>query len=315
MATIDFPTDVSDTTPTFLVGGNAALNAGAGGPSKAVSGPGGLAVLAAADAASARGSLGLGTAATQASTAFAAATHASQHKAAGADAIKLDELAAPTDVTTLNATTGAHGLLPKLSGSASDVFKGDGTWGVGASGGSWTVQATSFTAAANGQYLITANATVTDPTPVEGLTFMVEVRAGTAVVGGESYSGSQLIIRSYHNSAWASAVYTPGVGLSAPVPLVDGATITVDLATGTDFTVTLGGNRTLVFTNLSAGRRGVIQVTQDATGGRTLNAPVGARTPGGAGILLTQNGSALDFVNYWYDGVKLNIAAGYRNMA
>src|SRR5512146_197481 len=55
--------------------------------------------------------------------------HATSHKSGGTDAIKLDELAAPTDVTTLNATSSAHGLLPKLSGSANDVFKGDGTFG------------------------------------------------------------------------------------------------------------------------------------------------------------------------------------------
>lgn len=61
-------------------------------------------------------------------TDVAAQTHASQHKTGGSDAIKLDELAAPTDVTTLNATTALHGLLPKLDGSATKLLAGDGTW-------------------------------------------------------------------------------------------------------------------------------------------------------------------------------------------
>ena len=39
------------------------------------------------------------------------------------------------DNTTANATSGHHGLLPKLSGSSSDVLKGDGTWGAGGGGG------------------------------------------------------------------------------------------------------------------------------------------------------------------------------------
>jgi fructose-specific component phosphotransferase system IIB-like protein len=39
------------------------------------------------------------------------------------------------DNTTANATSGHHGLLPKLSGSGTDVLKGDGTWGAGAGGG------------------------------------------------------------------------------------------------------------------------------------------------------------------------------------
>jgi hypothetical protein len=54
--------------------------------------------------------------------------HASTHKSGGADSIKLDEFAAPTDVTTLNATTVAHGLLPKLSGDADQVLTGAGGW-------------------------------------------------------------------------------------------------------------------------------------------------------------------------------------------
>lgn len=54
--------------------------------------------------------------------------HAATHKAAGGDAIKLDELAAPTDVTTLNASTTAHGLLSKLPGGSSNFLREDGTW-------------------------------------------------------------------------------------------------------------------------------------------------------------------------------------------
>lgn len=37
-----------------------------------------------------------------------------------------------TDVTTNNSTTGQHGFLPKLDSSATKVFLGDGTWGLGA---------------------------------------------------------------------------------------------------------------------------------------------------------------------------------------
>ncbi len=51
--------------------------------------------------------------------------------------VRLDELAAPTDVTTLNATTSAHGLLPKLGGGTTTFLRADGTWaapGGGANG-------------------------------------------------------------------------------------------------------------------------------------------------------------------------------------
>ena len=55
-------------------------------------------------------------------------THATTHKSGGSDPIALDTLAAPTDITTLNATTSAHGLLPKLDGTSTHYLGGDGGW-------------------------------------------------------------------------------------------------------------------------------------------------------------------------------------------
>lgn len=60
-------------------------------------------------------------------------------------------------------------------------------------------------------------------------------------------------------------------GAMAEVSLTDAATIAVDLSTGFDFTVTLGGNRTLGNpTNVKVGQRGRIRIVQDGTGSRTL---------------------------------------------
>jgi hypothetical protein len=56
------------------------------------------------------------------------------------------------------------------------------------------------------------------------------------------------------------------------VTLTDAATIAVNMGTGINFTVTLGGNRTLGNpTNEKPGQSGMIEVVQDATGGRTLS--------------------------------------------
>jgi hypothetical protein len=56
------------------------------------------------------------------------------------------------------------------------------------------------------------------------------------------------------------------------VALTDAASIALNLSTGINFSVTLAGNRTLVNpTNVKVGQSGVIIVTQDATGGRTLS--------------------------------------------
>jgi hypothetical protein len=60
--------------------------------------------------------------------------------------------------------------------------------------------------------------------------------------------------------------------VQTPVALTDGATITPDAALGNHFRVTIGGNRTLANpSNLSQdGQKILIEVTQDATGSRTL---------------------------------------------
>lgn len=53
--------------------------------------------------------------------------------------------------------------------------------------------------------------------------------------------------------------------------LTDGATITPDFADSNNFSVTLGGSRTLANpTNLVAGQSGCIWITQNGTGGYTL---------------------------------------------
>jgi len=54
--------------------------------------------------------------------------------------------------------------------------------------------------------------------------------------------------------------------------LTDGATITPDFSDSTNFSVTLGGNRTMANpTNIVPGQSGSIFITQDGTGSRTLS--------------------------------------------
>ena len=74
--------------------------------------------------------------------------HATSHKSGGSDAIKLDELAAPTDVTTLNASLTAHGLLQKLPGGTTTFLRADGAFATPAGGAGNTLYARgSFTVA------------------------------------------------------------------------------------------------------------------------------------------------------------------------
>ena len=80
-----------------------------------------------------------------------------------------------------------------------------------------------------------------------------------------------------------------------PVALTDAATIAVDLSLGNNFTVTLAGNRTLgAPTNVTAGQSGVIVVTQDGTGSRTLAYNSVYKFAGGTAPTLTTTASAVD---------------------
>lgn len=56
--------------------------------------------------------------------------HATTHKSGGSDSIKLDELAAPTDITTLDVSTSAHGLMPKLVNDTHKYFRSDGAYSI-----------------------------------------------------------------------------------------------------------------------------------------------------------------------------------------
>src|SRR3990172_2699893 len=54
--------------------------------------------------------------------------------------IPLDSHAPASDILDCNASTSAHGLLPKLSGVVGEVLRGDGTWGTGGSGAPTTAE-------------------------------------------------------------------------------------------------------------------------------------------------------------------------------
>jgi hypothetical protein len=92
-----------------------------------------------------------------------------------------------------------------------------------------------------------------------------------------------------------------------PFALTDGATISVDASQSNNFTVTLGGNRTLANpTNLTNGMVLNFRVTQDSTGSRTL--AYGSKYKwalGGAGAAPTLNttASTADFISCYYDSV------------
>jgi hypothetical protein len=91
-----------------------------------------------------------------------------------------------------------------------------------------------------------------------------------------------------------------------PVALTDAATIAVDLSLGNNFSVTLAGNRTLGDpTNATAGQSGVIVITQDGTGSRTLAyAGTKWKFAGGTAPTLTTTASAVDVLAYYVESAS-----------
>ena len=81
--------------------------------------------------------------------------------------------------------------------------------------------------------------------------------------------------------------------------LTDGATITADFADSNNFSVTLGGNRTLANpSNIVAGQSGCIWITQDGTGSRTLAYGTDWEFTGGTAPTLTTTAGAVDCLVY-----------------
>ena len=81
--------------------------------------------------------------------------------------------------------------------------------------------------------------------------------------------------------------------------LTDGSTITPDFALANNYSVTLGGNRTLANpTNLTAGQSGSIFISQDGTGSRTLAYGNQYDFIGGTAPTLSTAANAVDRIDY-----------------
>jgi hypothetical protein len=79
-------------------------------------------------------------------------------------------------------------------------------------------------------------------------------------------------------------------------------TITLNMATANNISMTLTGNSTLANpSNQTAGQSGAITITQDATGGRTLAFGSNWGFPGGTAPTLTTAANAVDVLVYYVE--------------
>lgn len=88
-------------------------------------------------------------------------------------------------------------------------------------------------------------------------------------------------------------------GAAGYVSLIPGATVSLDLSTGINFSLAMGGNYTLAnFTNGKEGQTGKIFITQDATGSRTLAYGTAYKSVGGSAPVLSTAANARDLLYY-----------------
>ena len=94
-------------------------------------------------------------------------------------------------------------------------------------------------------------------------------------------------------------LHVNGPALATIGTLTDGATITPDFDANQNFSVTLGGNRTLANpSNIDAGQTGSIFVVQDGTGSRTLSFGTYWKFAGGTAPTLSTAVSVVDRIDY-----------------
>lgn len=81
--------------------------------------------------------------------------------------------------------------------------------------------------------------------------------------------------------------------------LSDGSTITINMATACNHSVTLGGNRTFAApSNQVVGQSGSIFITQDSTGSRTASFNSAFKFIGGVAPILSTTANAIDRIDY-----------------
>lgn len=98
----------------------------------------------------------------------------------------------------------------------------------------------------------------------------------------------------------ANRTWTVSAGGNTNVDLVDGANIVWDFNDGNIANVTLGGNRALTILNVPDHSFGVLKITQDGTGSRTLDLPSGSQTS--AGYDVDAGAGIVTLTAFYYDG-------------
>lgn len=168
-----------------------------------------------------------------------------------------------------------------------------------------TVTSTGATAANFG---VRENTTIENASGSNVLAVGVE-KVWTVATGGAETARVEFLVRNQGSSATRSFTID-GLQNYATVSNLGNksGSFTVDFSLGNYATMTATGNfATVTFSNIKAGAKYVLKITQDGTGGRTWTPPTTFKYPGGiAGNILTGTANAVDvFICETFDGSNL----------
>ena len=177
-----------------------------------------------------------------------------------------------------------------------------------------------------GQQALSTNSTGSNNTAIgHQADVTVDGLSNSTAIGNNAKVSTSNTIQLGNSSVTAvntSGALTAPIYASTPQTLADGSPISWNPALGLNAGVTLVGNRTLNFSGtLPAGSYGTLVVTQDGTGGRTLNLPSTANKILGSTstttIALSTAAGAKDIINFYYDGTNYfwNVGQGYGTAA
>lgn len=204
---------------------------------------------------------------------------------------------------TINTTTNQF--------TPSNVAIADGDKGdivVSSTGTVWTIDSNAITTAkildanvtlaklatqAANTVLANATGSTAGPTAVALSAQQVLGRLGSNIVGVDIGTAANYRANASDKLLTADKVWSA----AGAVGLTDAATIALDLSTGLNFSVTLGGSRTLGNpSNVKDGQTGYIKFTQDGTGTRVLS--FGANWKNTSGKVLSTVAGTIDVLYY-----------------
>ena len=276
------------------------ISGGGGNQSVAI----GLAAWTGANNATALGTLAAAGQVNSTAIGYQAVTTSPNTIQLGADGVTVQGSTAVTNVRTSGSLTAGAITYPNTNGTAGQVLTANNNGNA-----SWTTVASTLPTTVN----TSANYNI-----------VMATGSNATLVTGTGNGGNAATLNPYTGQMSVSGLTAQGYGITSPIyastpqNLTDGATIAWNPLNGLNASVTLGGDRTLNFSNsLIAGSYGTLVVTQDITGGRTLTLPSAANKVLGSSstttIALSTAAGAKDIVNFYYDGTNYfwNVGQGY----